>query len=465
MRDNGPLKIGLAPIKRGTTRMETALLQKQLILQRMADITPENVALVGIEDVLPEGLLYCHEQVAAVEKAFKRAGVHALFLPHCDFGCEEVVGQLAKRMGVPVLIWGNRDPYPDYPGGKDRDTQCGTLASTKALQRYGVPFSYILNTDVEDAPLKRGFADFCAVANVVRRFRGMRILLAGTRPQAFLSVIYNEDELLRRFGIEVYPWGSAAWLEAADRILAERADEVTREMQAFARQVDVSDLTYERQRRQAALVLALCEMAERHDIDGVAMECWSLLPERYGISGCQIVGQLCQRGLPCACEGDVLGAVTAVMMQAAALDKEPVFFSDITSRHPEQDNTELLWHCGPYPPSLAHPDTPPKSTFHGRGAFQLKNGPITIARLDAANGGYSLFSGEGRGVDGPPKKGNYVWLEVDCWADWEEKIVFGPYIHHVAGAYGQYSQILSEACKYLGGVSPDPMRPVKRVLG
>ncbi len=43
MRDNGPLKIGLAPIKRGTTRMETALLQKQLILQRMADITPENV--------------------------------------------------------------------------------------------------------------------------------------------------------------------------------------------------------------------------------------------------------------------------------------------------------------------------------------------------------------------------------------------------------------------------------------
>ena len=212
-------------------------------------------------------------------------------------------------------------------------------------------------------------------------------------------------------------------------------------------------------------MLALCEMAERHDIDGVAMECWSLLPERYGISGCQIVGQLCQRGLPCACEGDVLGAVTAVMMQAAALDKEPVFFSDITSRHPEQDNTELLWHCGPYPPSLAHPDTPPKSTFHGRGAFQLKNGPITIARLDAANGRYSLFSGEGRGVDGPPKKGNYVWLEVDCWADWEEKIVFGPYIHHVAGAYGQYSQILSEACKYLGGVSPDPMRPVKRVLG
>ena len=118
MRDNGPLKIGLAPIKRGTTRMETALLQKQLILQRMADITPENVALVGIEDVLPEGLLYCHDQVAAVEKAFKRAGVHALFLPHCDFGCEEVVGQLAKRMGVPVLIWATATRTRITPAGR-----------------------------------------------------------------------------------------------------------------------------------------------------------------------------------------------------------------------------------------------------------------------------------------------------------------------------------------------------------
>ena len=89
------------------------------------------------------------------------------------------------------------------------------------------------------------------------------------------------------------------------------------------------------------------EMVENYDIDGVAMECWSLLPQRYGISGCQIIGQLCQKGSPTACEGDILGAVTAVMMQAATLDREPIFFSDITSRHPEWDNVELLWHCGP----------------------------------------------------------------------------------------------------------------------
>lgn len=465
MRDNGPVKIGVVPIKRATTRMETALEQKQLILQRLKQIVPKEAVTVDMEAVLPEGLLYEHAQVAQVEQALKRQQVDALFVPHCDFGCEEVVGQIAKRMNVPVLLWGNRDPYPDYPGGKDRDTQCGTLASSKSLQRFGVPFSYILNSEVDGPRLKKGFEDFCAVANVVRRFRGMRILLAGSRPQAFYSVIYNEDELLRKFGIEVYPWGSADMLEASDRILQTRAEEVDSAVAAFAQTVDVSELAMDRQRRQAALIMAIEEMVENYDIDGVAMECWSLLPQRYGISGCQIIGQLCQKGIPTACEGDILGAVTAVMMQAATLDREPIFFSDITSRHPEWDNVELLWHCGPYPPGLAHPDTPPKSTFHGRGAFQLKNGPITIARFDMLNGVYSLFSGQGRGIDGPPKKGNYVWLEVDCWEDWEEKIIFGPYIHHVAGAYGNYSQILSEACKYLGGVNADPMRPVKKMLG
>ena len=115
--------------------------------------------------------MYEHAQVAQVEQALKRQQVDALFVPHCDFGCEEVVGQIAKRMNVPVLLWGNRDPYPDYPGGKDRDTQCGTLASSKSLQRFGVPFSYILNSEVDGPRLKKAlriFARLCAARTATK---------------------------------------------------------------------------------------------------------------------------------------------------------------------------------------------------------------------------------------------------------------------------------------------------------
>ena len=62
---------------------------------------------------------------------------------------------------------------------------------------------------------------------------------------------------------------------------------------------------------------------------------------------------LSDEGLPVVCETDIHGAITAVMTQALTFNTEPQFFADLTVRHPEDDNAELLWHCGNFPRSLA----------------------------------------------------------------------------------------------------------------
>ena len=36
-----------------------------------------------------------------------------------------------------------------------------------------------------------------------------------------------------------------------------------------------------------------------------------------------------------------------------------------------------------------------------------------------------------QGVDGPETNGTDVWFETNNWKMWEEKLMFGPYIHHV----------------------------------
>lgn len=113
-------------------------------------------------------------------------------------------------------------------------------------------------------------------------------------------------------------------------------------------------------------------------------------------------------GIPAACETDVLGAITAVLLKAATLDRESLFFADITVRQANEDNTELLWHCGPFPCSLQHPGSKPWIAPGGQGNFELKNGPITIARFDMLEGKYYLFSGEGR--RGRPRQGRHLRL-------------------------------------------------------
>lgn len=73
-----------------------------------------------------------------------------------------------------------------------------------------------------------------------------------------------------------------------------------------------------------------------------------------------------------------------------------------------------------------------------------------MCRFDDAEGEYFLFAGEARTTTGPETTGTYVWMETDDWKAWEEKFMFGPYIHHLGGAYGKYLPALREAARYLG---------------
>ena len=131
----------------------------------------------------------------------------------------------------------------------------------------------------------------------------------------------------------------------------------------------------------------------------------------------------------------------------------------MTIRHPTNDNAELLWHCGPFAYSLHREGSKPR-ICNCKGYFELKHGEFTVARLDQADGNYLLFADEVQGVDGPVTNGNYLWIETSNWPEWEKKLIYGPYIHHVCGVHGSYADVLKEATKYIGNVQHDSVNPV-----
>jgi len=94
----------------------------------------------------------------------------------------------------------------------------------------------------------------------------------------------------------------------------------------------------------------------------------------------------------------------------------------------------------------------------------LKGGNVTIARFDGINGEYSLFMGHARSTEGPFTLGTYLWIEVPDWPMWEEKFIYGPYIHHVVAVHDTAAYALYEATKFIPGLRPDPATPTEEEI-
>ena len=73
---------------------------------------------------------------------------------------------------------------------------------------------------------------------------------------------------------------------------------------------------------------------------GRPSQCWNALQEEVGIMPCAANSLLNEEGFPVACETDVHGAITSLLVEAAALDGTRSFFADWTVRHPDNENGE-----------------------------------------------------------------------------------------------------------------------------
>ena len=458
------IKLGFLPTRRNVFSKEEAGRIKNLIELKVGTYGYEYVNLDWLNE---EGLIFSGLDAERVAKKFICEEVDAIFAPHCNFGTEDAIAKVAKKVGKPLLIWGPQDDAPSPDGYRLRDTQCGMFATTKILNREGVPFTYITNSHIDDMIFDRGFGNFLSSASVVKSFRSLRIGQISTRPGAFWSVICNEGELLERFGIETVPTTLVDIAKDAESIIKGNGVELKETIQGIKGKVGFIQVNNEELEKLAALKLAIRHWADCEGLSSVAIQCWSALQKEMGIAPCFVNGELTGEGLPVVCETDIHGAVTSVMVQAAALGEKPVFFADLTIRHPENKNAELLWHCGNFPHSLLKEGEYNGLTEHfgmpypGAGDFEIKGGDITVSRFDGLRGEYYLLMGHGRGVEGPRNKGTYVWVEFNDWPLWEEKFIYGPYIHHCTGIHGKYAPALFEACRYIPGLKPDPVDPTE----
>lgn len=467
--EKAKIRIGYAPTRRDVFSAEDAQKHKNMILEKIKQYDAE---IIDINDINDEGLLFDQSDVDSIVNKFNSAGVDGVFFPHCNFGSEDLVAKVAKAVGKPVLIWGPRDDAPLAGGERTRDTQCGLFATGKVLRRFNVSFTYIVNSKLEDKVFDKGFKNFIAVSGVVAAFRKIKILQIAPRPDSFWTMICNEGELLEKFGVQVFPITMQDVADGVARILKENGEAYKKNYSLLTTAIDCKNIPEKAKENLAALKSLINEYCEKQKCTAVAIQCWHALQSALGVMPCVANGLLADEGIPTMCETDIHGAISSILLQEAALRTTPVFFADLTVRHPDNDNAELLWHCGNYPPSIVKENTKPYVDYNfimpdhcpGIGVWEIKGGDITVCRFDGDHGEYSLLIGEGKGVDGPATKGTYVWFEVKDWPKWEERIVTGPYVHHCAGVHAKVAPVLYEACKYIPGLKADPIEPTEEEI-
>lgn len=451
------LKIALVPTRRGISSnrkgaftKEDAVMIRNEVSSRLAALNHPHLEIVRIDWLNEEGMMTDVSHADLVYERLKAEDIDAVFILHANFGCEEAVGRLCKRMDKPVLLWGPRDRAIAEDGSRSTDTQCGLFASSRLLMRYGVPFTYIENCTIDSPQFQQGFDAFVRTAAVARTFNNLRLGLVNTRPKYFTSVMINESELLEKFGIEVVPINIAEVMSTVDRIKSQEPDRFAQASGEIRGRIDCSGTDPETVDNAIRLRLALADLAQKHQVAGLAIECWTVTPQLIHALPCLAIGELTDQGVPGACEGDIHGLIGSLLLQAASLGEGKPFFGEYTMRSSDDDQTELIWHCGNAPCSTCGAGSTPRFD-NGREGFALGTGDVTVVRFDANRGQYYLLADEAESVPGPYTTGTYLWAKTADWSKWERKFINGPFIHHVSVISGRYQSILKEACKYFKG--------------
>lgn len=424
----------------------------------------------GHEIVGPRGLLF---DAAAAEKALETLSgdpLDLVLLLQFTFTDASMTVKIAEALPAPLAIWAFPEPRT---GGRLRlNSFCGLNLAGHALGLAGRPFGYLYAAP--DAPgIAASLAELLAggrraesvptgraaagagtrAAEIVAHLRGARIGRIGEHPAGFDTCAYDDRRLADLAGISVEPIELDAFFDLG-RAASPGALADARSLAASALTgldgIDQAELE-----RSLRLKSAFEELREKGGYSAFAIRCWPETFTEYGGAVCGPVAMMGEKRVPCACEADVYGAITSLIMQEAA--GAPAFLVDLVDVDVE-DGTSVVWHCGQAPVSMHDPEFQPRAAIHSNRRmpllyeFPLKPGRITLARVSQAQGEEKLVIAGAEMVRAPlPFSGTSGTMRTDAPAETLLKTVMGAGLeHHMALVYGDVRETLRGVADVLG---------------
>ena len=158
--------------------------------------------------------------------------------------------------------------------------------------------------------------------------------------------------------------------------------------------------------------------------------------------------------VPCACEADVYGSLTQLVLQEVS--NSQVFLTDLVDID-VKDNTGVVWHCGQAPLSMCDEDFKAQATIHTNRKmpllfeFPLKQGIVTLMRISQAFGEEKMIISKGQMLKRSMSfTGTSGVLKFDRNSNDVLKDIMGSGLeHHMALTYGDHTKVLKEVASVM----------------
>jgi L-fucose isomerase-like protein len=405
--------------------------------------------VVPSEELTTKGLVRNDEDAEKTIELLKNEKIDGLVIGAMNFGDEVSAVSVASSFSKhPKMVFAVKEE-PEVMGEARRDSFCGTLSITSGLYRRKIPFLFAGVLIPEEHRFKNAVSGFIRVCSIFQGFRGANIGLVGPRPERFETCTFNEIALIRKFRQRVVPTSSADIFQAANS-LKDDDPELKKITQEISEKADTSGLREGVLPKIARLECALVRFSRENHLAGMGVRCWPTTFMAFGIEPCFILGRLTDQGVMSACEADMYGALSMLLQYLAVLKSSVPHFIDWTAQHPKHENLFLAWHCGNAPPSLACKGCKVQVAGGGQGAFSLKKGAVTICRLQEYDNKFKLLVTKGEVVEAEPVPQTGSWVKVDNLGRLYTVLAEEGFVHHASMIHGDYTQILLDACKFLG---------------
>jgi len=412
----------------------------------------------------PKAIVEKSEAVEA-RKIIEEKGTDLLIIHTASYAAGETFIHLAKTKAF-LGLWAMAEPQTESTRQVPLNSFCGINMFagilTHYLKEYNIPYKWFYG-DAEDKMFKRRFSVTIQALTAIINLRGSRVGLIGGIAPGFNDLYFDERLAEKRLGVDIqrnYDFGDIKCL--ADSY---SQNDIKEEMLLVENGFCTDGIRCESIETNARYYKAHTEFAQKEHLDAFAMSCWPKMQDIGNGLSCAILGKLNQHGIPAACEGDLPGAVSMLLLWY--LSKQPTTLMDYIA-FDETDDTALLWHCGPSAECYCQ-DSQRTLEYHYHhvpdcqnremglvGSMYFDSRPVSIFRFTGEWNQAFVASGVFTGQDKDGYKGCRGWLgdmslgdQAISALDMTNTILVKGFQHHYPLAMGNLTEQLMEICAWL----------------